>query len=156
MNHAFVVDASVALKWVLDEEFTDKARALFSDSRRVRRPLYCPPNLLNEVANALYQRLRRRTITSDEAEQALQDFFSWPPVQVVSLPGLYQGAFEFARDNRLPDIYDGLYVVLAQRLNAILWTDDRRLLNAVRIVAPWVRWIGDYQPSGADENNERS
>jgi len=31
-------------------------------------------------------------------------------------------------------------------LEAEFWTDDRQLLNAVRDVAPRVRWIGDYRP----------
>jgi len=35
-------------------------------------------------------------------------------------------------------------VVLAQMLDTELWTDDRRLRNAVGSVAPWIRWIGDY------------
>ena len=53
MNHAVVVDASVAVKWVLDEEFTEQARNLLRDS--VRQPIVAPPHLTSEVTNALYQ-----------------------------------------------------------------------------------------------------
>ena len=49
-----------------------------------------------------------------------------------------------ARAHGLGAIYDALYVVLAQRLDAELWTTDRNLINAVGRAAPWVRWIGDY------------
>ena len=40
--------------------------------------------------------------------------------------------------------YDSVYVVLADMLEAELWTDDRRLLNSVEGVAHAVRWVGDY------------
>ena len=36
MNHVIVLDASVAVKLVIEEEFTDQARALIEDSRRDR------------------------------------------------------------------------------------------------------------------------
>lgn len=144
MNHAFVIDASVALKWLIQEEFTGQAVALLQDSRRSKRPLYSPPVLTNEVTNALYQQLRRRSISQEEAEEALEQFFGWPTVQIVSLPGLYQRAFAFARNHQLPDIYDSLYIVLAQMLNAELWTDDRRLIQGIGSSTPWVRWIRDY------------
>jgi predicted nucleic acid-binding protein len=74
-------------------------------------------------------------------------FFSWTPVQIISPSRLYIDAFEFARDNQLPDIYDSLYVVLARILQVELWTDDRRLIEAVKSKAPWVRGIADYQTS---------
>lgn len=35
-------------------------------------------------------------------------------------------------------------IVLAEMLEAKLWTDDRRLINSVGEATPWVRWIGDY------------
>lgn len=144
MNHAIVVDASVVFKVVIEEEFSDRARALFTSSLRVGRPLLGPPNLPSEVINAIYQRLRRRNITSDEAEQAFSEF-SQLPIQLSSPFELYQRAFLFARTNQLTNTYDSLYVTLAQMMEAELWTDDRRLLAAVGPVAPWVRWIGDFQ-----------
>jgi len=138
-----VVDASVALKLVLAEEFTDRAQALLRDSLQARRPLVAPPHLHSEVINALYQRLRRRTITEDEANQAVTQFLRFP-ITLSAPADLYQQAFTFAGTAALPTIYDSLYVVLAQFLGAELWTDDRRLRTALGTTAPWVRWIGDY------------
>lgn len=76
MNHVFVVDASVAVKWLLYEEFTDRAQALLRDSRQVLRPLLGPPLLASEVMNAIYKKVHiEQSITDEEAEQALTEFF---------------------------------------------------------------------------------
>jgi predicted nucleic acid-binding protein len=147
MNHAVVVDASVALKRVLAEEFTEQSRGLFAQSLQDRRPLVAPPLLPSEVGNALYQRLRTtlpgRRLTEAEADGALAAFLHLP-ITLLAPEELYQSAFAFAKTHRLPSVYDSVYVVLAKMLNAELWTADQRLLHVVSTSAPWVRWIGDY------------
>ena len=143
MNHITVVDASVAFKVVIEEEFSNRSEALFNANLVAGRSILGPPHLTGEVSNAIYQRLRRRNITENEADQALSRFMQLP-IQLVTPPELYQRAFIFARANGLNSIYDSIYVTLAQLVNAELWTDDRRLLNSIEGVAPWVRWIGDY------------
>jgi len=145
MNHAVVVDASVAVKWVLDEEFTEQARAVLRDS--VRRPIVAPPHLTSEVTNALHQRVRvadrEKRISEPQSQEALALFLSFR-IEFQAPATLYQQSLAFAQINRLSHTYDSLYVILAQMVNAELWTGDRRLLNSIRRVAPWVRWIGDY------------
>lgn len=142
---AVVVDASVALKWVVPEEFSEQAVALLA--HQAHQPLVGPPALLSEVTNTLYQRTRRRDeatrLTPREAEQALAQILAIG-IQIVSPDDVYEQAFAFARAHGLPDVYDTLYVVLAEMLGTDFWTDDRKLLQAVRSAAPWVRWIKDY------------
>jgi len=148
MNHAVVVDASLTMGRLLLEQFTDQARAFFTNNLRERRPVCAPPHLSSEVINAIYQRLRGRRqpryhISEAEADQALGNFLALP-IRLISPDGLYQQAFTFAKGHGTPTIYDSLYVVLAHMLNAELWTADERLYNGVRSVAPWVRFVGDY------------
>jgi predicted nucleic acid-binding protein len=150
MIQMVVVDASAAIKWVVEEEFSKQAEALLDDA--VSSAIVGPPALITEVVNALYQRTRRRDpktrLTVVEAEAAVARFLALG-IQLVSSDALYQQAFAFARQHELPDIYDTLYVVLAEHLGTELWTDDRKLLDAVRPIAPWVRWIRDYPlPAG--------
>jgi len=143
--NSLVVDASVALKWLLAEELSDKAEALLADSLQAGTVIVGPPHLTGEVANALYRRIHRsqNNITQDEAEAALAQFLAIP-IQVVSSDDLYTQAFAFALAHGLSSLYDSLYVVLARQLGAELWTDDRRLLNTLAQTAPWVRSIADY------------
>ncbi|HEY7060087.1 MAG TPA: type II toxin-antitoxin system VapC family toxin [Chloroflexota bacterium] len=145
MNPVIVVDASAAIKWVVREEFSEQALTLYDDA--ASSAIVGPPALLTEVTNAIYQRTRRRDpatrLTAEEAQAALDRFLTLG-VRIEASDALYREAFGFARQQALPNIYDTLYVVLARLLGTELWTDDRKLLDAVRNVAPWVRWIRDY------------
>jgi predicted nucleic acid-binding protein len=49
------IDASVAVKWVLQEELSEHARALYRAHLRMREPLVAPSLLLYEVANTVRQ-----------------------------------------------------------------------------------------------------
>jgi predicted nucleic acid-binding protein len=144
---AVVVDASVAVKWVLPEEHTDRAHALMAASTQARQRIVGPPHLTVEVVNAIYQRRRRgvptERLSEAEADQALARFLAFPLALLNPTP-LYPQAFAFARTHGLSNVYDSAYVVLAQLLNTTLWTADETLLNALGIVAPWVRSISAY------------
>lgn len=148
MNHAVVVDASVAVKRLLDEEFTAQTRVLFDDNLGTGTRIVAPHLLISEVANALYQRtrtsVRTRKISDKEAERALA-VFSRLPIALVSPADLHAEAIIFARTHGLSNIYDSLYIVLARKADAPLWTDDRKLLQSLGSATPWVRWIGDYR-----------
>jgi predicted nucleic acid-binding protein len=145
MNQTVVVDASVAVKWVLDEEFTQQARHLLRDSARL--PILAPAHLSSEVTNALYQRVRTtdptKHISAEEAQEALTQFLRFR-IELRAEPELYQQALRFTQTHRLSQIYDSLYIVLAQLTHTELWTADQRLLHTVTTSAPWVRWIGYY------------
>ena len=152
-THSVVVDASVAVKWVLNEEFTDQARELLTHTLSERIPIVAPPHLRSEVANALYQRTRRRSrearISEATAESALAEFLRFP-IQVLGPTELYQRSFDLAKAHGLATNYDALYVTLAGMAQAELWTDDRELLANLGSSAPWVRWIGDYSAERVD------
>jgi predicted nucleic acid-binding protein len=148
MKQPLVVDASVALKWVLFEEFTNQARGLYEAALQARRPFLVPPHFFSEVTSALYQRTRTREptrhLSEDEAYEAFVRFSRFH-VQPAAPEQLYERAFVFARDHRLASLYDSIYVVLAQLMDIQLWTADRRLFSTASPVASWVRWIGDYR-----------
>jgi predicted nucleic acid-binding protein len=147
MNHAVAVDASLAVKWVVAEEHTDKAHKLWADSLAARRPVVVPPHCPGEVTSAIYQRTRRGDptyhLSITDAGDALREFLTYP-VEVLTPPDLYERAFTFAHTHNLASIYDCLYVVFAQLLGVELWSADERLLGAVTGIAPWVRPISVY------------
>lgn len=147
MNQALVADASVAVKWVLQEAHSDRADQLLADCADDNRAIAAPPHLYAEVTNVLFQRPLRSDpavrITAEAARQALAQFLSIP-IQLVSPDGLYPEAYDLARTYALRSIYDSLYVVVARQLDCELWTADRRLLETLSGNAPWVRFIGDY------------
>jgi len=120
-----VVDASVAVKWVIPEVLSDQAEALRGRADR----LLAPDLLLPEAANALWKKLTRREITAGEAAQAL-DLLMASGLELRPSGPLLGRALALARQLRHP-VYDCLYLVLAQAEGATLITADRRLLTLV-------------------------
>ena len=64
---ALVVDASVGLKWVLQEPDSPLAAALV----RSEPDLFVPDFWLNEATNVLWLQVRRRLFTAGEAREGL-------------------------------------------------------------------------------------
>jgi predicted nucleic acid-binding protein len=117
-----VVDASVAVKWVIPEVLSDRADALRGQADR----LLAPDLLLVEATNTLWKKLTRREITAREAAHAL-DLLQSSALELRPSGPLLGRALTLARRLRHP-VYDCLYVALAQVEGAILVTADRRLL----------------------------
>jgi predicted nucleic acid-binding protein len=120
-----VVDASIAVKWVIPEVLSDEAEALRGRADR----LLAPDLLLSEAANALWKKLIRREITAREAAQAIELLMASGLDLRPSGP-LLGRALGLARRLRHP-VYDCLYLALAQAENATLVTADQRLLARV-------------------------
>jgi predicted nucleic acid-binding protein len=152
MSDVVLVDASVAVKWVIDEEHTPLAQTLLQDVATAARTISVPPHFMGEVVNSIYQRWRStdpaKHIDETEARQAIRGFLS-VDLQIESPAGLYERAFDLAQAHGLPSIYDALYVALAEMLGGELWTADRRLLQALAGQLAYVRWLGDYHAGDA-------
>jgi predicted nucleic acid-binding protein len=148
MSQGVVVDASVAIKLVLEEELSDQALALVKDTTEAGKLVIGPPLLPSEVTSAIYQRMRGGrppavTITEREAETALSRFVALG-IERMEPVGLYQQAYGLARLHSLRNVYDAIYVALAQILGMELWTADRPLATTLGASSPWVKWIGTY------------
>ncbi len=121
---AAVVDANVAVKWVVDEPDSGPARSL-ADAR-----LEAPDLLLVECANILWKKAGIGDLTRKEAAARLGVLLH-APVTLTASRELLDAALELALEWRHP-VYDCLYVALAIRRNLPLVTADRRLAAAAR------------------------
>ncbi len=143
MNGSVVLDASVAFKWVIEEERTAESRAMLVQWRGNRTRMLAPSLIMSEIANALYQRIRRGELTLNETMQLLY------AVQISGIeilgydPSIHTRALELAHQFNLRAAYDAHYLALAERVGCDLWTADERLWNSVRAAFGWVRWIGE-------------
>lgn len=132
-----VVDASVALKWVLDEPGSDEARRLL--------PLApsAPAHWLVECANALSRRAREGEITPDEALHRL-DLLRRAGVRLIDPADLLDAALALSLQLRHP-IYDCLYLAQAVRERSEFVTADAqfvRTLAAHPELCPHVSLLG--------------
>jgi len=126
---SLVIDASVAVKWVLDEPATERAVAL----RDSDADLIAPSLVHAEIGSALWRATLRGDVTALDAARALNVAVSHYS-RIILLAALADGALDLAIKLRHP-IYDCFYLALAQRERCALVTADRRLLNAARSVA---------------------
>jgi predicted nucleic acid-binding protein len=119
-----VVDASVALKWLLPEPDSEAALDLIG-----RAVLAAPEMMVVEVANALSTRIRRRELTPLEARTSLADLHAIH-VDYAADRELASAALSLAADLGHP-VYDCLYLALAIDRAAMVVTADRRFVSAV-------------------------
>jgi len=133
-----IVDASVAVKWVLDEQGSEAAVALGSQDT-----LAAPEFWLIEAANVLWKRSRRGEISAAEATAALEAL-QGAPVAPIALGAVLPEAIRYAFMLDHP-VYDCIYIAAAVLNNAVLVTADRRLAGVASqhtAVAPHVRALG--------------
>jgi predicted nucleic acid-binding protein len=123
----FVLDASVAVKWVLPEVDTPRALALRDDFRKLIHELLAPDIFPVEVAHALTRAERRGVLKPQEAQSKLDDVLVTAPDLYSYLP-LLRRAVALSSQHRL-GVYDCLYVALAEREQCELLTADNRLAS---------------------------
>ena len=66
-----VVDASVALKWIEREPYSDEASALLETWQKQRRRLTAPALFACEATNALAKRVKRGQVSVEVAQERL-------------------------------------------------------------------------------------
>ncbi|WP_309603818.1 type II toxin-antitoxin system VapC family toxin [Phenylobacterium sp.] len=113
-----VIDASVALKWVLDEAGREAADALLEEE------LIAPSLWLLEAANALWRRTQRGEISGEEARERLTELFN-APVTTATIEDDLPAAAALANVLGHP-VYDCLYLAMAFRESTYVVTADIR------------------------------
>ena len=121
----FVVDASVAVKWLVVEEDADVAQELATSGH----DLHAPRLMASEVANALWRKARAGEIERRAAGILLANVpdmpVRWGADETVSADAM---RLALALDH---PVYDCVYLALAHRIGAIMLTADRRFVTAV-------------------------
>ena len=136
----FVVDASVAVKWVVGEEHSDKAALLLQCARR-----HAPKHWQAEAVNALWSKVFKGELTASDAENRVRVLLRAPSVG-APMSGLMARAFAISVA-RSVTIYDSLYVALAEALDIRLVTADRALLRLMAgdaVDAKRMIFVGDF------------
>ena len=120
-----VVDASIAVKWIVAESGSVEALKLLSTDEQ----LFAPELLRVEVASAITRKFRNNQLNSDETKDALRLWHQALARNVVELShdtGDLDEASELSIQLKHP-LQDCLYLALARRLNARFVTADETL-----------------------------
>ena len=145
MRNVVVVDASIAIKWVLEEPDSDRADTLLAEWINKGKLILAPDLLVYEITNALYRKVRKGEITLERAKEALTEIsLTEIEFDFSSDFALSTRALELANYFSLPATYDSHYLALAEREGCELWTADLRMWNSVKGKLDWLRLLGDY------------
>lgn len=136
------MDASLALKWVVEEEHTPEAWSLLDGWRKEGTDVLAPSLFFYEIANALTKRMRRGEFTLDQTAGRMRLLAAAGPTLWSDL-ALHLRAIEFVHRFGFSSAYDAHYLALAEVQGCELWTADRRLWNTVKRELDWVQCIGE-------------
>lgn len=132
----YVLDASVAVKWLLAEAGYEKAETIVLNARLGIDELIAPDFFLAECGHALFRAERKKAIGPGDARQLIATL-------IHDLPELYPsdvlmsraaGICQFLRKS----FYDCLYMALAEREQVQLITADIKLVKAAQPDYPFV------------------
>lgn len=126
---ALVIDASIAVKWVIEEEGSREAVAL-----RGRGRLIAPDLLVAECANILWKKARRSEIVREEALLAAR-LLQGADIELVPMRPLLAAAARLAIALDHP-AYDCIYLALAVERDCRFVTADQALLRKLEEVRP--------------------
>lgn len=115
----FVIDASIAIKWVVEEDGTRDALVL-----RQRAKLIAPELLVAECANILWKKVQRDELSKEESILAAR-LLECADVELLPTRSLLEAATRIAIDTDHP-AYDCLYLALALANDCLFVTADER------------------------------
>lgn len=122
---SLVVDASVSVKWLVDEEDSDAARTLLVSGET----LEAPHLLVCETANAIWRKTQLWQVHPNRAgslvARAAEMPIRWHGDETVCAD-----AVRLAVAYRRP-VYDFVYLALAARLGVRMITADKRFANTL-------------------------
>lgn len=143
MSGWVVVDASVAVKWLVDDVYTEAAVALAQFWSRSGIQPTVPYLMPVEVANALYRRILGDQLSARQVVRLLDELLD-SGLEFREPAGLLTRAIDVAAQLRQGTVYDSYYLSLAEHLDCELWTADEKFYRAAEREFGFVKWLGDF------------
>jgi predicted nucleic acid-binding protein len=120
--NALVIDASIAVKWVVDERGTPEALVL-----RQKAKLIAPELLVAECANVLWKKVQRNELSKEEALLAAR-LLQGAEIELLPTRSLFEAVTRISIELDHP-AYDCLYLALAVENECRFVTADERFLR---------------------------
>jgi predicted nucleic acid-binding protein len=133
----YVLDSSIAVKWVIAESDSASAVRLRDDFASGIHELLSPDIFPLEVAHAIVKAERQGRIRAGDGVVFLTDVLTTLPDLRLGL-SLLPRAFAIASAARI-GVYDCLYVALAELVQCELVTADDRLIRNLQPQFPFIK-----------------
>jgi len=121
----FVIDASVAIKWIVEEAGTVEALAILENAK-----LSAPDLLIAECANILWKKVRRKELSENEARIGAR-LLERADIEILPTRHLLGLSTSLAIELDHP-AYDCIYLALAMENDWRFVTADERFQRRVR------------------------
>lgn len=137
--NSLIVDASVAVKWFVTEEASDKADEVSSRALRLLAPRF----IMTEVANVLARKVTQGWIAVDEAVEYIAMLPRY--LGLLDVDGLIAPALRNACRHNHP-VYDFIYLEAARKEGTRLVTADAKFIARMKdsgfakLVIPLAEW----------------
>jgi predicted nucleic acid-binding protein len=140
----WVIDANVAIKWVLPEIYSDTALSILDNDDD---QLLVPDFFFSEITNIFWKRIQRGELSLTEAREGLKNI-KQVDFEVFGSYDLVAQALEISVEVKQA-IYDCIYLALAIDNDCCMVTADERFINAVRQNAAIdsIVWLGNLSES---------
>lgn len=138
-----VIDASIAIKWLVPEAFTAEARRFLGPEYRMNVPSF----FAAECGNVFLKKaLQRGEMTFEQARKNLAELLA-KPRRTYNTDALAPAALDLALEVARPKlaIYDFIYLALAIQLDCGYLTADRVFFDAMQPTPHGSRmvWVAD-------------
>ena len=134
-----MVDASVCVKWVVEEDHSPRAALLLQCEAR-----HAPDHWRAEAVNVLWAKVFRGDLTAADAEERMIALLR-APVVGTPIATLAPRAFAISVAHAVT-IYNSLYVALAEERDVPLVTADAKLMQRISgdaALRQRMVWVGD-------------
>jgi predicted nucleic acid-binding protein len=141
MAETFVLDCSVAAKWVLSEQDRPVAMEWLDRHNSGEILLIAPDLLLAELATLLAKRSRRKQMSPVQALAAYA-FVLESSIALFNVRPLLLGALDLSLRHHM-SFWDCVYLALALEQDCPMLTADRRLFRAGRSRHPLIQLMSE-------------
>ena len=139
----YVIDASVASRFLLVEDLSDKAELVLEGFLGEALDLKAPNLVVYEVGNTLWRAVKQGIINLDEAAEKFSYFLRLRIDSIELDEGEHKEALEWSAKNDAT-YYDSVYVEVSKKIGATLLTSDDILYENARKEIPTIH-LKDYQ-----------
>ena len=139
----WVVDASVGVKWFLDENDREKAIAILDQMERREIEVIIPDIFYLELANVFQKGFRKGLIRFEEAQKSFEKIENLPLKR-----HRHEDLFDVALDNAMIfgiTTYDAIYLSLAEIYLVPLVTADKEFYQACKKRFDFIEYLGDIK-----------
>jgi predicted nucleic acid-binding protein len=129
-----VIDSSVAVKWVIEEDDSDTAQLILDQYKDRKIVLQAPALIHAEFGNIIWKKQIYQGLSTADANSAIKTFqqlsFILAPTS-ASFNDAFKIAVKYQRT-----FYDSLYLALSEREKCRFVTADEKLYNSVKSAFP--------------------